>query len=104
MLFGLCASLFVIAALFMILLILMQKGKGGMGLGSMGGGNQMLFGSSGGQDLFQKATWVLGALLIFGSLGLAIWKTKQVGVSTAMLRSHSTPRPAAPMPLPDDSV
>jgi len=40
----------------------MQKGKGGMGLGSMGGGAQMLFGGSGGQDIFQKTTWVLGII------------------------------------------
>lgn len=102
MLFGLCAFLFIVAALLMILLILMQKGKGGMGLGSMGGSNQMLFGS-GGQDLFQKTTWVLGAILIFGSLGLAIWKAHQVGGGSSMLHSH-TQHPAAPAPISDDSV
>jgi len=103
MLFGLCAVLFILGTLFMILLILMQKGKGGMGLGSLGGSNQMLFGSSGGQDLFQKATWILGAILIFGSLGLAIWKAKQVGLSTSLLHSQ-TQHPTAPVPTGDDSV
>ena len=103
MLFGLCAFLFVLASLFVILLILMQKGKGGMGLGSLGGSNQMLFGSSGGQDLFQKVTWILGAILIAGSLGLAIWKAKQVGVSTSMLHSR-TQQPTAPAPDTTDSV
>ncbi len=102
MLFQLCATLFALSALLMILLILMQKGKGGLGLGSMGGGNQLLFGSSGGQDLFQKITWVLGAMLIFGSLGLAIWKAKQIGMSTSLLHQHSTPRPSAPLPISDD--
>jgi protein translocase SecG subunit len=81
----------------MVLLILMQKGKGGIGLGSMGGSNQLLFGGSGGQDLFQKLTWILGTLLIFGSLGLAIWETKQVGASSALLH-HSSQRPQAPIP------
>lgn len=47
-----------------------------MGLGSMGGGNQMLFGSSGGQDVFQKITWILCALLLVGSLGLSVLKGK----------------------------
>lgn len=49
-----------------------------MGLGAMGGGTQMLFGGSGGQDLFQKATWVLVALFLTGSLSLAIYKNKIV--------------------------
>ena len=43
-----------------------------MGLGSIGGGSQMLFGGSGGQDVFQKATWTLGVIFMVGSLGLAM--------------------------------
>lgn len=35
-----------------------------MGLGGLGGGSQLLFGGSGGQDLFQKITWGLGAIFI----------------------------------------
>jgi len=74
----------------------------------MGGGTQMLFGGGGGQDLFQKTTWVLGAILLFGSLGLAIWKAKQIGVSTSLL--HGAPHskqapiktPEAPLELPDE--
>ena len=49
-----------------------------MGLGSMGGSTQMLFGGSGGQDFFERVTWVLGGLFIFGSLGLAILKSKEI--------------------------
>jgi len=44
----------------------------------MGGGTQMLFGGSGGQDLFQKTTWVLVVLFLSGSLGLALYKNKSV--------------------------
>lgn len=61
---------------FIVFLVLVQKGKGSMGLGSMGGGNQMLFGSSGGQDIFQTITWVLCGLLLLGSLTLSVLKTK----------------------------
>lgn len=46
-----------------------------MGLGGLGGSAQMLFGGSGGQDLFQKITWVLVALFMVGSLVLAIMKS-----------------------------
>lgn len=48
-----------------------------MGIGSIGGGNQMIFGASGGQDMFQKATWVLGGLFMVGSLLLALMKSHQ---------------------------
>ncbi len=76
-LFGLLMAVFITITLLMIPLILMQKGKGSMGLGAMGGGSQMLFGGSGGQDLFQKITWIFGAIFMFGSLALSIMKTSQ---------------------------
>ena len=74
MLYGLLLSLFVIVCFLLILIILVQKGKSSMGLGNLGGGTQMLFGGSGGQDIFQKITWILGTIFIFGSLVLAIMK------------------------------
>ncbi len=58
--------------LFTILLVLIQRGKGNMGLGNTGGGNQAIFGSSGGQDIFQKTTWFCLILLLSGSLILAL--------------------------------
>lgn len=77
MLYGLLVSLYTIICLLLILLVLLQKGKSGMGLGGLGGGAQMLFGGSGGQDIFQKTTWVLGALFMAGSLTLSFLKTRQ---------------------------
>lgn len=75
MLFGLLVALFTFVCLLLVLIILVQQGKGGIGLGSLGGGTQMLFGGSGGQDIFQKITWVLGAIFMFGSLVLALMKS-----------------------------
>jgi len=72
--YGLLVTLFFILCVLLILIILIQKTKGGMGLGSMGGGTQMLFGGSGGQDLFQKMTWVMTALFMGSSLLLAMIK------------------------------
>jgi preprotein translocase subunit SecG len=48
----------------------------------LGGGQQMLFGGSGGQTMFEKITWALGIAFIFGALGLTIFKTKRVNEST----------------------
>ncbi len=74
MLYGLLVALFVIICALLLLVILIQKGKSSIGLGSLGGSTQMLFGGSGGQDLFQKTTWVLGTIFMAGSLLLAIMK------------------------------
>ena len=78
MLLGILTSLFTVMCFLLVFLIFLQKGKGSMGLGAMGGGTQMLFGGSGGQDLFQKTTWILVALFLSGSLFLAIYKNKSV--------------------------
>lgn len=50
-----------------------------MGIGAMGGGSQMLFGGSGGQDFFQKATWVMGTIFMAGSLLLSMWNSHYSG-------------------------
>lgn len=76
MLVGLLTTLLVIDGLFLVLFILIQKGKGNMGLGALGGGAQTLFGGSGGQDIFQKITWILGGLFMLGSFGLSILQSK----------------------------
>lgn len=68
--------LFVILCVFLAIFILIQQGKGDLGLGSMGG-SQMLFGGSGGQNFFEKATWTMGAIFILGALGLSILKSKE---------------------------
>ena len=65
-----------------------------MGLGSMGGGAQMLFGGSGGQDIFQKITWVLTAIFLFGSLTLSLMKVSQKH-SFKYVQKSSTPKPLA---------
>jgi len=79
MLLGLVITLFAFVCFLLVLIILIQQGKGGLGIGSLGGGAQMLFGGSGGQDIFQKITWVLGGIFMFGSLILALLKSKYGG-------------------------
>jgi protein translocase SecG subunit len=76
MLLGLLIGLFCVINIFLIFMIFLQKGKSSLGLGSLGGGSQMLFGGSGGQDVFQKITWVLVTFFLVGSLGLALYKNK----------------------------
>lgn len=73
---GFFMFLFVLLSIFLVLFVLIQQGKGDMGLGSLGRGSQMLFGGSGGQDFFEKATWIMGGLFLVGALVLTISYTK----------------------------
>ena len=73
--------LFVILSFFLALFILIQQGKGDMGLGSLGGSSQLLFGGSGGQSFFEKITWIMGAIFIFGALGISIIRSQEHGMS-----------------------
>jgi preprotein translocase subunit SecG len=102
MLVTLLTILFVIVCLLLILLVLIQQGKGSMGLGSMGGGAQMLFGGSGGQDLFQKITWVLGALFMSGSLCIALLKTNFYYTSPYVSHLETQHQYAPQTTLPND--
>ena len=77
MFYGLLNTLFITNAILLVLLIIIQKGKSSMGMGALGGGSQLLFGGSGGQDIFQKITWIMGAIFMAGSLTLAILRTKE---------------------------
>lgn len=75
-----------------------------MGIGNLGGGAQLLFGSSGGQDLFQKITWCLGAIFVGGSLLLSTMKTSNYQKSRYLpqtTRQATIPQPATPsIPAP----
>lgn len=77
MLYEFLLTLYLINCFFLVVIILMQKGKSGLGLGGLGGGAQMLFGGGGGQDLFQKTTWVLGTIFITGAMFLSLMKSSE---------------------------
>src|SRR5579872_4516455 len=104
MLYGILLTLFVIVCFLLILVILIQQGKSSMGIGGIGGGAQMLFGGSGGQDIFQKTTWVLGTIFMVGSLALTIYKTREAKTSFVKERiRYQMPRQAPTMPPAEEA-
>ena len=105
-LYYLLSTLFFITCFLLILLILIQQGKGNAGLGALSGGTQTLFGGSGGQDLFQKTTWVLGALFMAGSFFLAIMRTQQTQSfgSFEQAVQQSAPMPQERTQAPEQTV
>jgi preprotein translocase subunit SecG len=101
MLYGLLVTAFVLLCILLIVIILLQKSKSSMGLGGFGGGTQMLFGGSGGQDLFQKVTWVMVALFMLGSLTLTLMKSSG---RHSLSSAHTQSMPSAPAPSPYASL
>ena len=93
MLYEFLLTLYIINCILLVLVVLMQKGKGGMGLGSMGGGTQMLFGGSGGQDIFQKTTWVLGVIFMTGALMLTLMKSTEHKKFSYLATNYTTQQP-----------
>jgi preprotein translocase subunit SecG len=78
---SLLTGLFVFLSFLLGVIVLLQQGKGDMGMGGLGAGSQILFGGSGGQDFFEKVTWTFGFLFIFGALGLSILKSRNISQS-----------------------
>ena len=92
--------LFAILCLFLALFILIQQGKGDMGLGGLGRGGQALFGGSGGQDFFEKATWTMGALFMAGALGLTMFKARQTPSRLSTYKVPASAQKAAQQQVP----
>lgn len=86
MLYEILVALFVLLCFFITLIVLIQKTKGSIGIGTLGGGTQMLFGGSGGQDIFQKITWGCGASFMLFSFVLAIMKSSTIGDARFLTR------------------
>lgn len=96
--------LFVILSALLAIIILIQPGKGDMGLGSIGSGSQILFGGSGGRSFFEKVTWVMAALFIVGALGLSLIKSKERQQTSLVGFKSNAPVAPKQTPMPLDSV
>jgi len=62
----------IITCLLIVIVVLMQSGKGADISASLGGSSNTVFGSSGGANFFTKTTFVLAAIFGFTSLSLTI--------------------------------
>jgi len=84
----------------LILVILLQAGKGG-GMGAaLGGGSQSVFGGRGAQTFLGKVTSVCAAIFMVTSVTLAVMSSRRTG---SVIRAGSLPPPPAEtvqVPLP----
>jgi preprotein translocase subunit SecG len=84
--------LFVVTCVFLILVILLQSGKGGDVAAAFGGaGSQTAFGPRGAQKPLEKATVIAAALFMLLALIFAL-----PGVGTNSVVGEGSPQPAAP--------
>ena len=97
MLYYLVVALYVIVCGLLIITILLQQGKGGDIANAFGGGSsQAVFGARSGATLLTRATSVLAALFILGSLMLTIWGVRGPGSVVGGIEGPA-PAPAAPV-------
>ena len=110
MLYYLVVLLYVLVCVFLIGVILLQKGKGGDIANAFGGGSsQAVFGARSGATLLTRATSVLAALFVVLSLILTAWGQRGAGsvvggidapapVAPALPAATPAPAPATPAP------
>src|SRR5678816_40314 len=68
----------IIVCVFLILVVLLQAGKGGgMGIAFGGGGSQTVFGSSGAGNFLTRLTSITAVIFMVTSLGLARYSSQQ---------------------------
>ncbi|HET9554764.1 MAG TPA: preprotein translocase subunit SecG, partial [Anaeromyxobacteraceae bacterium] len=91
----------VLVCVFLILVILLQAGKGGgMGAALGGGGSQTVFGGRGAQTFLGKVTSVSAAIFMLTSLTLAYHASKTTSVVERVPAAPSAPAPLLPPPAP----
>ena len=108
MLYYLVTVLYVIVCFGLVLVILLQQGKGGDIANAFGGsGSQAVFGARSGATVLSRATTVFAILFIGGALVLTIMAQRGPGSvvggrsGPAQLPAGATlPAPTAPAPAP----
>jgi preprotein translocase subunit SecG len=100
MLYYLLISVYVLVCFLLIVVILLQQGKGGDIANAFGGGSsQAVFGARAGATLLTKLTTGLAAAFILLSLTLAVWGQRGPGSVVGGIDAPAPAEaPAAPAP------
>ena len=92
MLVSILTVILVMAAVSIIVLVLLQQGKGAdMGAAFGGGSSQSLFGSRGSATFLSRATAILAAVFFLSALGLAYLYTEKVRSSISVTSKLEAP-------------
>ncbi len=100
MLYYLGSVIYVLVCLVLMLVILLQQGKGGdIASAFGGGGSQAAFGARAGATVLSRATTVLAVLFIVGALVLNILAQRGPG-SVVGGRAPQAAQPSSTLPVP----
>jgi preprotein translocase subunit SecG len=101
-LYGVLIFIYVVICVFLILVVLLQQGKGADFTGVLGGGagTQTAFGARGATTLLQKITVGAFAGFILLSLALSIIQERPSGSVVPEAPRSGAPAPAAATPAP----
>ena len=95
----------VFLAVCLILLVLLQKGKGAdMGSGFGAGASGTVFGARGSSTFFSKTTGILAMLFFFTSLGLAYLSGKQTGPESIVDQVQDKTQIESPEMMSDEPI
>ena len=102
MLYYLVATVYVIVCLVLMLVVLLQQGKGGDIANAFGGGaSQAAFGARSGATVLSRATTVCAVLFVVGAVILGIMGAQERGGSVIGGRApQSQPAPTLPATPP----
>ena len=93
----------VVSAITIIVLVLLQHGKGAdMGAAFGGGSSGSLFGATGSANFLSRSTAILATLFFLTSLGLAFFGLQQHKSSASVM--DGVPSPTAPAATPSKPV
>jgi len=104
MLYGLLITLHVIVATILVLMVLVQKGKGADIGAAFGGASQTLFGPRGAQSFMAKLTTGAAIIFMITSLLLAFTTARKKSVMEGVRQEKNMPAPAAPLTPPVQSA
>lgn len=96
--------LHVLVCLFLIVLILLQSGREGMGVIFGGGGNSSVFGSQGAGGILVKLTTFLAVMFVVTSLGYNILTANKNNVSSVLDVQFEENTAATPAPVPAEDT
>ena len=103
MLYYIVAAIYILNALVLMLVILLQQGKGGDIANAFGGGSsQAAFGARSGATVLSRATTVCAVIFIVGAVALGIlgqYDTGSVVGGRAPAPLQQPSKPAAPEPV-----
>ncbi len=88
----------ILACVLIVLVVLLQSGKGAEVSASLSGSSQTIFGSSGGANFFTKLTG--GAAAVFMITSLALTKAGSQSTRSVMEKADQTPMNTAPIAAP----